>query len=117
MLLPDRVVNRIWTAPWPPPAASDAAVDTVISSIASSRGDTIVKNPSVVFRVLSCTFTPSSVMLIAPCGSPLIVELRLLLGVLTPGRKVTKSSTLRLVSGRLSIDFTLIVDETADDTV
>ena len=40
-------------------------------------------------------------MLIAPCGRPLTVESREPPGVLTPARLTTKSSALRLVSGRL----------------
>ena len=40
-------------------------------------------------------------MLIEPCGRPLTVESRAVPGVFTPGRLTTKSSALRLVSGRL----------------
>ena len=61
--------------------------------------------------------TPSSVMLIVPCGRPLIVESRLPPGVDTPGRKLTKSIALRLVSGSFVIWLVLIVVETVDDCV
>ena len=90
---------------------------TVTSSTASSRGLTIEKKPSLVFSVLSWMFTPSSVMLIDPCGRPLIVEFRLPDGVDTPGMNVTKSIALRLVSGSLTIWFVLIVLEMVDDCV
>src|SRR6188768_949796 len=60
---------------------------------------------------------PSSVMLIDPCGRPLTVESRTVPGVLTPGRLATKSSALRLVSGRLEICFDVSVVETVDDCV
>jgi hypothetical protein len=43
-------------------------------------------------------------MLMELCGRPLTVESRLPPGVLTPGRKVMKSSVLRDASGRLPID-------------
>src|SRR5882724_9631618 len=46
---------------------------------------------------------PSSVMLIALFGSPLMVELRAVPDVLNPGSEVSESSALRLVSGRLVI--------------
>ncbi len=62
-------------------------------------------------------FTPSSVMLIMPCGRPLIIDCRLPPGVWTPGRNVTKSIALRVVSGSLRIWFVLIVDEMVVDCV
>jgi len=66
---------------------------------------------------LSCALMPSRVMLIELWSSPLMVELRLPAGVLTPGRLTTKSRTLRLVSGRFWISLVLIVDETVVDCV
>ena len=90
---------------------------TVTSSIASRRGLTRAKKPSPVFRWLSCTLTPSTVMLIELCGRPLTVESRLPPGVLTPGRIVTKSSALRLPIGSLRIWFASMVDVTAGDCV
>ena len=48
-------------------------------------------------------FMPSSVMLMALLGRPLTVELRAVPEVLKPGREVSESSALRLVSGRLVI--------------
>ena len=101
--MPERVTNLICTAPWPALSAPCAAVVTVTSSIASSRGLTIAKNPSVVLFVLSWMFTPSSVMLMALWGRPLIVESRLPPGVDTPGMNTTKSIALRLVSGSFVI--------------
>ena len=103
VFVPPRVTNFTCTAPWPASVAACDAVLTVTSSIASSRGLTIAKNPSVDRSVLSCTFTPSSVMLIVPRGRPLIVAWRLPAGVETPGRKLTKSIALLLVSGSLMI--------------
>jgi hypothetical protein len=44
---------------------------------------------------LSWLLTPSSVMLIIDCGSPLTVDARLLVAVLTPGRNVTAFSAFR----------------------
>ena len=46
---------------------------------------------------------PSSVMLMALFGSPLIVESRAVPEVLNPGSETSESSALRLVSGRLVI--------------
>ena len=77
----------------------------------------MAKKPSLVLSVLSWMFTPSRVMLIAPCGRPLTVESRFPPGVETPGMKVTKSIALRLVSGSLMIWFVLIVFEIVDDCV
>ena len=77
LFVPERVTNRICTAPWPVVAWSVAAVLTVTSSTESIRGLTRAKNPSVVFRWLSCALMPSMVMLIALCGRPLTVESRL----------------------------------------
>src|SRR5687767_10670146 len=62
-------------------------------------------------------FRPSTVMLIALWGRPLTIESRLPPDVCTPGRNVMKSTTLRLVSGRLMIWFVLIVDDTVADCV
>jgi hypothetical protein len=99
--VPARVTNLICTAPCPALSVPWVAVVTVTSSIASSL--TIAKNPSVVRSVLSWMFTPSSVMLMAPRGRPLIWDCRLPPGVATPGRNVTKSIALRLVSGSFTI--------------
>ena len=52
-----------------------------------------------------------------PCGRPLIVAPRLPPGVETPGRKLTKSMALRLVSGSFVIAFVLTVDEIVVDCV
>ena len=81
-------------------SAPDATVENVISSMASSRGPTTAKKPSVVLFVLSWMLTPSSVMLIVLCGRPLTIESRDPDAVCTPGRKATKSNALRLESGR-----------------
>ena len=77
----------------------------------------MAKNPSVVRSVLSCTFTPSSVMLMVPRGSPLMVAWRLPPGVDTPGRKLTKSMALRLVRGSFVIWVVFNVVETVEDCV
>ena len=87
------------------------------SSIASRRGLTIAKKPSVERSVLSWMLTPSSVMLIVPRGRPLIVASRLPAGVDTPGSRFTKSIALRVVSGSFVIWFVLIVVETVEDCV
>ena len=85
------------------------------SSTASRRGLTIANMPSLVLFVLSWMLTPSSVMLIELCGSPLICELRTSppCGVWTPGRNWMKLSVLRLVSGSVVIAFVFSVVETA----
>ena len=63
-------------------------------------------------------FTPSSVMLIDALRQAVDRRLsRLPPGVVTPGRNVTKSSALRLVSGSLVIWLVLIVVEIVDDCV
>ena len=92
-LPPDLVWNAIVTAPAPPPTCAppaDKVTDT--ASIASCRGVTEAKNPSVFRRKLSLLLTPSSVMLRKLSGRPLIVESRLVPVVLTPGRKATALS-------------------------
>ena len=61
--------------------------------------------------------TPSSVIEIELCGRPLTIESRLPPGVWTPGRKVTNSSVLRDVTGRLAIWFVVTVEAAADDCV
>ena len=72
-----------------------------------------MKKPSPARLELSCTLTPSSVMLSAPCGRPLMVVPRLLLPVVcAPGSAVTKSSAVRVVSGSDSI--CLHVDDAGD---
>ena len=114
--VPERVTNLICTAPWPASAPCPAVV-TETSSIASRRGLTIEKKPSLVRFVLSCTLIPSRVMLITPCGRPLIVALRLPPGVETPGRKLTKSMALRDVSGSFVIWFVVIVEAIVVDWV
>jgi len=83
--------------------------------MASNRGLTRAKKPSVVFSQLSCALTPSIVMLIALCGRPLTVESRLPVGVFTPGREVMNSSALRLPVGSFMISLVSIVEETAAD--
>src|SRR5512137_260482 len=90
---PARVVMRICAEPWPALSAPGLDVDTVISSTESISGLMYMKKPSVDRLLLSCTFTPSSVMLIEPVGSPLIVVARLLPvpGTRAPGSIVTKS--------------------------
>ena len=87
----------------PVPSEPCAALLNVTSSMASRRGPTMAKKPSVVLLVLSWMFTPSSVMLMVLCGRPLTIESRLPPGVCTPVRKVMKSAALRLDSGRLVI--------------
>ena len=77
----------------------------------------MAKKPSVLLSVLSWTFTPSSVMLITPRGSPLICEFRLLPAVVTPGSIVTKSSAARLEFGSFMIWFALMVEEMTVDWV
>ena len=77
----------------------------------------MAKNPSLERSVLSWMLMPSSVMLITPCGRPLIVALRLPPGVETPGMKFTKSIALREVSGSFVIWLVLIVDEIVVDCV
>ena len=76
---------------------------TVISSIASMRGPTMAKKPSVLFSVLSWMFTPSSVMLIALCGMPFTLELRVVSGEETPGMNAMNCDASRLASGRFWI--------------
>ena len=58
--------------------------------------------------------TPSSVMLIELCGSPLTVESRTVPGVWTPGRNCVKSSALRVPTGRLRWFVLIVVDAAAD---
>ena len=60
----------------PVPSEPCAALLNVTSSMASRRGPTMAKNPSVVLLVLSWMFTPSSVMLMVLCGRPLTIESR-----------------------------------------
>ena len=78
---------------------------------------TIAKKPSPPFdplSVLSWMLMPSSVMLIAERGRPLMVAWRLPFGVETPGRRLTKSIALREVIGSLRIWFVFTVCETPD---
>src|SRR5262249_3622642 len=106
--------------PFDVPSAPCAAVDTVTSSTASSRGATIAKKPSsplLPLLVLSCTFTPSSVMLMAVRGRPLMDACRLPTAVVTPGRRLTKSIALRLVIGSLTIWLAVLVCEIPHDCV
>src|SRR5688572_28591842 len=74
---PERVVMRIWTDPEPDASASGVDVETLISSTESISGRIYMKKPSPARLELSCTLTPSSVMLIAPSGNPLIAVSRL----------------------------------------
>jgi len=67
-LLPERVVNLIWTEPPPFASAPCDAEVSVTSSMASSRGVTMAKKPSLVLSVVSWMFAPSSEMLIELCG-------------------------------------------------
>ena len=68
------------------------------------------KKPSVVRLLLSWVLTPSIVMLIAPVGRPLIVELRLTPVVDTPGSIVRKFSASRLTSGScvICVEFNVV---------
>ncbi len=82
------------------------AVETVTSSIRSSFGWMLAKKPSVDRVYLSWMFAPSTVSESALCGSPLTVDDRcewLAADVSTPGRKTTKLSALRVMSGRFEI--------------
>ncbi len=98
--VPDLVTNRTCVAPCAELSAPAVAVVSVTSSTASRRGVTIVKKPSPDCRLL-LVLTPSIVMLIVFCGSPLIVEPRAFAPpVSTPGRKTRKSSALRLRAAR-----------------
>ena len=74
----------------------------------------MAKKPSVDRSVLSCTLTPSSVMLMVPRGRPLMTDCRLPFDVATPGMNGTKSIALRLVSGSFVIWFVLIVVVTVE---
>ena len=111
MLVPDRVAKLIDAAPWPPTSAPPTAVVIVTASIASCRGVTIAKNPSVDLLKLSLLLTPSSVMLMNDCGRPLIVASRLMPDVFTPGRNVTAFNALREAIGILLIWSTFRVEE------
>jgi hypothetical protein len=117
LFVPWRVTNLIWTAPDPVESAPAVAVDTVTSSIASSLGLMSENNPSVDLLLLSCVFTPSSVMLTAARGRPLTVELRFVDAVSTPGSIVTALIASRLTSGRFEIWFASIVVAITDDCV
>src|SRR5688572_14489315 len=92
-LVPERVVNAIWTEPDPPLAPGVAPVN-VISSTASRRGVTIEKNPSVDCKALP-VLMPSIVMLTVLFGRPLITAPRGPPAVSTPGRNATEYSALR----------------------
>ena len=71
--------------------------------------------PKADFRLLSCTLTPSSVMLSVPLGSPLTVEVRGEPGVLVPGSSNTRSSASREDCGRSVIWRPVIVVPTVAD--
>ncbi len=74
--VPERVWNRIWTAPWPELSAPGFVVDTVTSSTASRRGLMNVKNELLVelLSAWSWVFRPSIVMFRALPGRPMTVE-------------------------------------------
>ena len=67
--------------------------------------------------VLSWMLTPSSVMLMVPCGRPLTIESRWPPAVFVPGRNTTKSNALRLESGRLATSRVSSVVVTVADCV
>src|ERR1035441_5871307 len=50
--------------------------------------------------MLSCVFMPSMVTFNAPLGSPLMVELRGVVGVDVPGTSTSNSTALRVANGR-----------------
>ena len=70
---PERVTKLMATAPWPPTSAPPAAAVTVTASIASWRGRTGAKNPSVDLLKLSLLLTPSIVMFRNDSGRPFTV--------------------------------------------
>src|SRR5688572_12216283 len=83
--------------------------------MASCRGVTEAKKESDDRRKLSLLLTPSSVMLMKDSGRPLIRDSRFVVAVLTPGRKVTALSALRVGVGirfswsELSVEDTVAV--------
>ena len=93
------------------------AVVTCTASIASGRGVTLAKNPSLDLLKLSLFDTPSRLIAIMDSGSPFTVELRLVVAVLTPGRNVTALIRLRVATGIRFSESAVSVDEMTFDCV
>ena len=111
------MTKLICTDPWPPTSAVDPAVVTCTASIASGRGVTLAKNPSLDLLKLSLFVTPSKLMAMNDSGSPFTVELRLVVAVLTPGRNVTALIRLRVATGIRLSESAVSVDEMTFDCV
>ena len=95
---PARVSIRMLLAPAPVDPASAFDVETVTSSTESIIGRMYMNMPSD--PRLSCTLTPSSVMLMEVVGRPLIVDPRKFRPLVwIPGRLTTKSSAVCEITG------------------
>ena len=111
--MPCRVTKLIEIAPLPPTSAPAAADVTVTASIASWRGRTGEKNPSVDLLKVSWLLTPSSLMSRNDSGRPLTVASPRATPVwFTPTRNVTAFSTSRVGIGICAICSMFIVADT-----
>ena len=116
--MPRLVANCTCTAPSAPASEVRPAVDTVTSSIAPSRiGAKLKKLVPPLRNRCELLFTPSSVMLMAPPGSPLYSLSRAPALVAAPGTSSAKFRMLRPDSGSLAISALLTVFATVVDVV
>ena len=117
-LVPRRVTNCTCTAPSAPASAVRPAVETVTSSMAPSlTGANTKKLVSPLRKRCELLLMPSSVMLMAPPGSPLYVLNREPELVAVPGVSSAKPSTSRPDSGSFAICSSRTVVETVLDVV